>query len=206
VAPLVLAPATLDVDGKRAAREADPPRRVWRVVPRTGQQRAPAWVLGTLVHAALRHWRFDEEGLEAFLRPLTLEMGLVDQGMMREAVRETRRMLRRFRAHPTWAVLDRAERWHEVPFSVVAGDGQPENGVIDLLYRADGTYGIVEFKTDRLRAGDDLRAHIQENGYDEQVRRYLSAVRQQLGVEAKAIWVFMNVSNQVVVVSALEDA
>jgi hypothetical protein len=109
------------VDGKQAARDAEPPRRVWRIVPRTRRQRAPAWVVGTLVHAALRHWRFAEGGLEAFLRPLALEMGLVDPDLVHASVLETTRMLRRFRAHPTWAVLDAAQRWHEVPFSVVVG-------------------------------------------------------------------------------------
>jgi len=143
--------------------------------------------------------------MEAFLRPLALEMGLVDPDLVRAAVRETARMLRRFRAHPTWAMLDAAQRWHELPFSVAAGDGQSENGVIDLLYRVDGDYGIAEFKTDRRPAGDDLRAYIREKRYDEQVRRYRSAVRQQLGVEAKAIWVFLNVGTQVVVVPASED-
>jgi ATP-dependent exoDNAse (exonuclease V) beta subunit len=161
--------------------------------------------LGKLVHAALRHWRFAEQGLASFLRPLALEMGLVDSDLVHEAVLETTRMLRRFRAHPTWAVLDAAERWHEVPFSVLT-DGQPENGVIDLLYRAERRVGIAEFKTDRLRAGDDLRAHILEKGYDEQVRRYLGAVRQQLDIEAEAMWVFLNVGSQVVVVPTATGA
>ena len=208
VVPLVLAPSALDVDGKLDAREAQPPRRVWRVVPRTARPHAPAWVVGTLTHAALRHWRFAEEGLEAgtlaLLRPLALEMGVVDADLIHAAILEATRMLRRFRAHPLWAEMDAAQRWHEVPFSVVE-DGRPENGVIDLLYQAGGKYKIAEFKTDRLRTrsvADDLPAHIREKGYDEQVRRYLRAVRQQLGVEAEAIWVFLNVGNQVVVLPA----
>jgi ATP-dependent exoDNAse (exonuclease V) beta subunit len=161
-----------------------------------------------LTHAALRHWRFAEEGLEAgalaLLRPLALEMGVVDADLIHAAILEATRMLRRFRAHPLWAEMDAAQRWHEVPFSVVE-DGRPENGVIDLLYQAGGKFKIAEFKTDRLRTrsvADDLPAHIREKGYDEQVRRYLRAVRQQLGVEAEAIWVFLNVGNQVVVLPA----
>jgi ATP-dependent helicase/nuclease subunit A len=201
VAPLVLSPTSLDVDGKQGAHDAQPPRRVWRVVPRTGRPHAPAWVVGTLTHAALRHWRFAEEGLEPFLRPLALEVGIVDPDLLHASIVEVTRMLRRFRAHPLWAELNAAQRWHEVPFSV-AEDGRPENGVIDLLYRVGGDYRIAEFKTDRLGAEGDLRAHIRQEGYDEQVRRYLRAVRLQLGVEAEASWVFMNVGNQVVVMPA----
>jgi len=110
-------------------------------------------------------------------------------------------MLRRLRAHSLWTELDAAQRWHEVPFSVVEG-GRPENGIIDLLYRVGGDYRIAEFKTDRLGTEGDLRAHIRQEGYDEQVRRYLRAVRLQLGVEAEASWVFLNVGNQVVVTPA----
>ncbi len=201
VASLILTPSSLDVDGKLTAHEAEPPRRVWRVVPRTRRPHAPAWVVGTLTHAALRRWQFAEEGLEAYLRPIALEMGVVDLDLERASIVETVRMLRRFRAHPLWAELDAAQRWHEVPFSVMA-DGRAENGVIDLLYPVGESWRIVEFKTDRLRGADALRAHIQAEGYDWQVRRYQRAVRLQLGVEAEAIWVFLNVGNQVVVMPA----
>jgi ATP-dependent helicase/nuclease subunit A len=201
VAPLALAPSSPDVDARLEAPQAQPPRRVWSVVPRAGRPRAPAWVVGTLTHAALRHWRFAEDGLEAFLRPLALEMGIVDPGAVHASIVETARVLRRFRAHPLWAELDAAQRWHEVPFSVMDG-GQPESGVIDLLCRAGGRYRIAEFKTDRLDTEDDLRAHIQQEGYDVQMSRYLRAVRQQLDVDAEATWVFLNVGSQIVVVPA----
>jgi ATP-dependent exoDNAse (exonuclease V) beta subunit len=201
VAPLVFAPSSADVDGKLGAREAQPPRRIWRVVPRTRRPHPPAWVVGTLTHAALRHWRFAEPGMEAFLRPLALEMGVVDPDLLHVSIVEVTRLLRRFHGHPLWAELDAAQRWHEVPFSVVEGE-RPENGVIDLLYRVSAGFRIAEFKTDRLGGEDDLRAHIQREGYDEQVRRYVRAVRLQLGVEVEASWVFLNVGSQVVVTAA----
>ena len=201
VAPLDFALISADVDGKQSAHDAQPPRRVWRVVPRTKSQHGPAWVVGTLVHAALRSWRFAEVGLESFLRPLALEMGVVDPDLVHASVLGAARMLRRFRAHPMWAELDAAQRWHEVPFSVME-DGRPENGVIDLLYRVGGSFKIAEFKTDRISADKDLRDHIRKERYDEQVRRYLRAVGLQLGVEAEASWVFLNVDNEVVVMPA----
>ncbi|MBN1583583.1 MAG: PD-(D/E)XK nuclease family protein, partial [Anaerolineae bacterium] len=205
VAPLVLTFAS-DVDGKLEAYEAQPPRRVWRVLPRTRRVSAPAWVVGTLVHAALRRWRFEEDDLKGLLRPLVLQMGVVDPDLVHASIQTAMRILRRFRADPLWKELDAAQRWHELPFSIIVegtpGHTRVENGVIDLLCRVGDRYKIVEFKTDRQRSEDGLRTHIREKGYDEQVQRYRHAVRSQLGVEAEAMWVFLNVGNRVMVVPA----
>jgi ATP-dependent helicase/nuclease subunit A len=201
VAPIIAPSRSSDTDGKLSAREAQPPRRIWRVVPRTTRPHAPAWVVGTLVHAALRHWRFVDDGFDAFLRPFALDTGVVDENLIHAAILETARMLRRFRAHPLWAELDTAQRWHEVPFSVVE-DGRLENGIIDLLCRIDGDWRIAEFKTDRLRSGADLSAHVRQEAYDDQVRRYVRAVRRQLGVQAEAIFVFLNAGGQIAVLPA----
>jgi ATP-dependent exoDNAse (exonuclease V) beta subunit len=201
VPPLITPSRPLDADGKLSAREAQPPRRVWRVVPQAKRFDTPPWVVGTLVHAALRHWRFADDGLHAFLRPFALDTGVVDEDAIRASIRETARLLRRFRAHSLWTELDGAQRWHEVPFSLTE-DGRQENGIIDLLYRVDEDWRIAEFKTDRLGANADLRTHIQEAGYDDQVRRYLHAIHRQLGIKARAFYVFLNVGNQLHVVPA----
>jgi len=176
-----------------------PPRRVWRVVPQTKRAHAPAWVVGTLVHAALRHWCFEDEKLEPFLRPFVLEMGVVDEAEIHAAVVEAKRLLRRFRAHSVWTEMDTAQRWHEVSFSVIE-DGRSVNGIVDLLYRTGETCKIAEFKTDEVRVAADLHIHIRNEAYDEQVRRYARAVGQQLGVEVEANLVFLNVGNDVAVV------
>ena len=198
VAPLI-APPPSDLDAKLRERMAQPPRRVWWVAPRTARAGAPAWVVGALVHIALRHWYFTAEGLDAFLRPFALEMGVVDAAQIRAASAEAARVLRRLRAHPLWAELDAAPRWHELPFSAMEG-GQMVHGVIDLVYRAGDAWRIVEFKTDELRPGADLGLHIKAKGYDAQMQRYVHALRQQSGVEAEALFVFLNVGGQVVVV------
>lgn len=60
------------LDEKVLAREADPPQRVWRVVPQAKRPAGPAWVVGKLVHEALRHWRFPDDDFEAFITPFAL--------------------------------------------------------------------------------------------------------------------------------------
>jgi ATP-dependent exoDNAse (exonuclease V) beta subunit len=124
--PLVPTPPA--TDGKTRDREADPPQRVWRIVSTTKRPHAPAWLVGRLVHEALRRWRFDD--LDDFLRPFALESGLTDEGEIRAAIHESRRMLDRLRAHPIFSELDSAERHHEVPYYSPEG-----RGIIDLLYR-----------------------------------------------------------------------
>ena len=196
-------PLSDDADEKTRRREQEPPARVWRVVPR-GRQRALSWVVGQLTHVALAHWRFpDQPDFEVFLFPYALEAGLTDHGEITDAMSEARRLLARFQRHPLYAELDAAGRHHELPYSVELAEGS-HSGIIDLLYRADGRWTVVEFKTDELRATDDLRVHIAHEKYDQQVRRYVEAVDRLLGECPRALLVFLNVGRQVRVVNLSE--
>ena len=178
-------------------READPPQRVWRVVAETSHARAPAWVVGRLVHEAVRRWRFPDENFENFLRPFALEAGLSDPAEIHAIVQESRRLLERLRIHPLFAELDSAERHHEVPYFLPAKYPQgDERGVIDLLYRTESGWYIIDFKTDEIRSKEEAWATIQRAGYDAQVRRYARAVADQLKVQAKMRLVFLNVENR----------
>ena len=198
VAPLT-APAT-GVDLKLSVRERDPPPRVWRVVPTAQRPEGPAWVVGSLVHTGLRHWRFpDRPGLEDFLRPFALEAGLTDPEEIRRTIAGVRRLLARFQAHPFYAELARAERHHEVPYAVEV-NGVSRSGIVDLLYRADGGWTVVEFKTDELGAEVNLEAHIRREKYDEQVGEYVTAMTCLLGERPRALLVFLNVGGQVNVI------
>jgi ATP-dependent exoDNAse (exonuclease V) beta subunit len=125
----------------------------------------------------------------------------VDEGQIHAAVQEAARMLRRFRVHPLWTVLDTAQRWHKVPFSISEND-DPVDGIIDLLYRVGENWNIAEFKSDRLPPDVDLHTHIREKAYDVQMQRYVRAVGSQLGVAVNAVFVFLNVGNKVSIVPA----
>jgi ATP-dependent exoDNAse (exonuclease V) beta subunit len=126
---------------------------------------------------------------------------VVDEAQMRAAIAGAGRMLRRFRAHPLWAELDSAQRWHELSFSIIEGE-RMEHGIIDLLYRTADGWKIAEFKTDRLSPAADLPLHIRTQGYDEQVQRYVRALRSQLGTEAQGMFIFLNVGNELVTIPA----
>ncbi|MGA2489896.1 MAG: UvrD-helicase domain-containing protein [Anaerolineales bacterium] len=185
-----ISPVALATDEKSRARESDPPQRIWRVVSKVKRPQAPAWVVGRLVHEALRRWRFPDDGFEAFLRPFALEAGLTDQAEIHAAIQEAGRLLERFRSHPIYAEIDSAECRHEVPYFLPEG-----RGIIDLLYRTAAGWVIIDFKTDEVRSKLEARTVIRENGYDQQVARYARAVTDQLNIQAKRRLVFLNANN-----------
>ena len=210
--PLPKAPSVNDETTRM--READPPQRVWRVVAETKHPRAPAWVVGRLVHEALRRWRFPNRGsdrlnpmgLEDFLHPFALEAGLTDPAEIHAAVQESYHLLERLVAHPLFVELDSAERHQEVPYFLPAKYPQgDERGVIDLLYRTDSGWYIIDFKTDEIHSEEQARLTIQREGYDVQVRRYARAVADQLKVQAKTRLVFLNVENRLVMYDLQEN-
>jgi len=69
----------------------------------------------------------------------------------------------------------------EVPCVMPWKDGQVMEGVIDLLYRLDGTIWIADYKTDRVTA-EEVRARAAD--YAQQAFIYTEAVRRSLGMQA----------------------
>ncbi len=204
--PDLVAPVTItsntQQDNKLQDRESDPPPRVWRVVPPT-QYDVPAWVIGSLTHIALRYWRFPDSDDSStdfvdFLRPFALEAGLTDQTSIDTALSRVIKLLTRFQNHPLHTQLSTAERYHEVPYSLII-DGQNRNGIVDLLFRTDSdtAWTIVEFKTDRLAENVDLDAYIREKGYNRQVQIYRQAVARHLGENPGILFVFLNVGQSI---------
>lgn len=68
---------------------------------------------------------------------------------------------------------------------------------MDLLYRTDSSWTIVDFKTDEARSDDEVRETIHRAGCDVQVARYARAISDQLQVKAKTRLVFLNVNGEV---------
>ena len=181
-------------DEKTRAHESDPPQRVWRIVSKTQRPRAPAWLVGRLIHEALRRWHFPDDSFENFLRPFALESGLTDPKEIHAAIQESRRLLERLRAHPLFNELDSAERHHEVRYDLPNG-----RGIMDLLYRTESGWFIVDFKTDEAPSESEAQSTISQNGYDRQVARYAQAIENQLKVKAKTRLVFLNVKNSLAI-------
>jgi ATP-dependent exoDNAse (exonuclease V) beta subunit len=182
-------------DDRLRARHSDPPDRVWRVVPKARRPSGPAWVVGRLVHEALRRWRFPGPGFDEFLRSYALESGLADEDEIRATVSEARRLLERLRLHPLYAEIEASERYHDIPY--VLSDRQ---GILDLLYLHPGGWVVVDFKTDEARSEVEMREIVRREGYDQQVRRSAEAVAAWLGCRPQARLVFLRVEGEVKVI------
>jgi hypothetical protein len=212
-APVVLPPPLLGdvaggqhlVDARTAGWERDPPQRVWRVVPAVRRPRAPAWVVGSLVHGALAGWRFPGAGFDRWAEARARGFGITDPAELGDAVRHTRRLLERFQAHPLHDELAAAgRRLHEVPYSLTV-DGQVESGMIDALVERDGEWTLVEFKTDDVRDRDEFERVVAENGYREQVRRYARACERMLGTRPRCLLVMLDYGGGVRAVEVAEN-
>jgi len=137
--------------------------------------------VGKMVHKAIQRWAFlGDARLPALLDTAAMENGLVEARQREKSVAEAETLLGRFCAHPLWETLDRAEcRLHEVPYTLSRRDGQVEVGYLDVLYRVEGGWWILDFKTDTIAAHVDLNRLVEK--YGRQLRRYSRAVRELLG-------------------------
>ncbi|HEX6386971.1 MAG TPA: UvrD-helicase domain-containing protein [Anaerolineae bacterium] len=195
LAPVAAAP-DVEEDERLQAREADPPPRVWRVAPTGEHRRGPAWVVGSLFHEALRRWLFpDGTSFASLMRLYAQEMGLTDDDTIEATTDRVAHLLRRFQGHPLFQQIAGARRYHEVPYTV-EHEGRVSSRVIDVLYEYDGCWLVMDFKTDRLQREEALHTQKVET-YRQQVREYVTAVRQLLGVEAQGQLCFLDVGGRV---------
>jgi ATP-dependent helicase/nuclease subunit A len=205
VQPAMLAPVRPAPDAGVEMAPARPPR-VWRVAPAverspagTRTPRAPQYVVGALVHAALAAWRFPDElgEFERWAYAQARTQGITDERQWQDAARAAARLLARFRAHPLCAEMERApRRLAETPYSVMVA-GRVDSGIIDALFERDGVWTIVEFKTDEVRRPGDLDDLLAHEDYLPQVRRYARAVRTLLDVEPRCVLCFLDVAGAV---------
>ena len=189
--------------GKAAAdepsleQERRPARRVWRVAPADGERRAPAWVVGNIVHAALAQWRFDDPHFAAWAETQARRYGLTDRERIDHARSRSRRLLERLRGHRLCADMEAGRpRWHEIPYSV-EWNGVIDVGVIDVLYRGEGGWTVVDVKTDHLADGAAVEEWITKRTYVEQMARYRRAVETLVGETPRTLLCFLDVAGAV---------
>ena len=152
--------------------------RPWRA---TGEgAHVPPGVIGQMVHKAIELWLFpDNARLIPMLETLTLNAGLASEGQRVAAIRRTVELLERLQTHPLWDEINSAdERYHEVPYSRMAGE-RAEIGYIDLLYRTRAGWQVVDFKTDSIYTHATRDKLVAE--YRPQLIRYKDAVKILLG-------------------------
>ena len=172
--------------------------RDWRA---TGKRlHPPAVVVGAMVHEAIRSWVFPgDAALNPLLEVTALSHGLIDTGQRRRAIREAEKLLRRFREHDIYLEIDAApERFHEVPYTRPHSTWGSDSGRIDLLYRMNGAWRLMDFKSDEIRDDDALTNALDE--HRPQIGRYIAAVQQLLGETPQAALCFLDAMGEVRIV------
>jgi ATP-dependent helicase/nuclease subunit A len=188
------------LDAQASEREREPPQGLWWVLPPAEGWQAPTYLGGRLVHEALARWRFEGPELGAWLEARARNLGLVEPPDLEAAGRLAAAMLARFRRHAAWAEADgAAQRYHEVPYTLLDAGGRVESGIIDLLYFRDGRWTLVDFKTDRLAGRADVYPHAARQGYWQQLARYAAAAERLLGERPRAVLCLLDVGGDVVV-------
>jgi ATP-dependent exoDNAse (exonuclease V) beta subunit len=79
-------------------------------------------------------------------------------------------------SHELWSEIASAEiRRHEIPYAVSLPDGTINRGVVDLLYKNELGWRMVDFKTDELR--DESEFLEVKNEYLHTMERYQQALQ-----------------------------
>ena len=110
-------------------------------------------------------------------------------GLSSSFARDAEDALARLRSSDLWYELQSADRVHtEVPIGAPQDDQTVVRGVIDLVYRLEGAWIIVDYKTDVATTAADVERLLLK--YDRQVQEYASYWRSISGepVARASIW------------------
>ena len=153
-------------------------------------------VLGSIVHKALQRWLFPGDlALDALLESEAWRAGLATEATRQEVIARATELLARLRLHSLWNEVNAAlERHSELPYSDIVND-KVENRVIDLLYRDNYGWHIVDFKTDPIHSLAQKEHLIQE--YSPQVGKYKAFVESKLGISMSGQLCFLDDQGEV---------
>jgi ATP-dependent helicase/nuclease subunit A len=166
---------------------------VYRVSAQARPARAPAYLIGRVVHRQLADWSslaLPEVELQRQLQATAQREGLTDTRLVTEAGRQAWRMIDHLHQDGLYDEINRAvKRYSELPFNLNTPLGMVE-GVIDLLYQGqDGAWHLIDWKTEWVD-----EEQIQEPGTEflTQLALYAHAVQVTLGVNAQASLAYLS--------------
>ncbi len=131
--------------------------------------------------------------MDQLLRRLVRQKSMESGEDLEEVIRISKILLARFQRHPIWTEIQNAsERYHAIPFH-----GKDGTVYIDLLYRTESGWNILDFHTGSLKGEAAVQAalEIRRPGLLEKLR----AVQTQLGDLPRAAVCFLDASHQIVI-------
>ena len=179
------------------------PKPIYPAAKNGTKSRAPSRVVGDVVHQALRRWKFPADGEADFIDWAEVEFrsaGIYDSQAIRSGYRRVRQILERFSATELFARMETAEiLLHEVPYSLPGEKDSYQTGSIDALFREEGGWILVEFKTDEIRPGREIDWGSVD--YLQQVGDYLNAAERLLKQRPDPILCFLDYGGRVKLVT-----
>jgi ATP-dependent helicase/nuclease subunit A len=156
-------------------------------------------VLGQIVHKAIQRWLFPgDTALGSLLESEALQAGIATDASRQEMAAQANELLTRFREHPLWDKLgSNPERYSELPYSYLIND-TVENRIIDLLYRDNDGWHIIDFKTDPIYSSSQKEDLVRL--YGPQVKRYRATVESKLGMSVSGQICFLDDHGKVSIV------
>jgi ATP-dependent helicase/nuclease subunit A len=159
---------------------------------------------GNLAHKAVELWF--RSGSRPDLNRILHNLGeAIDLFRIPELVTDVEKMLDLLAASPLFATLgaEKTVAYFELPFSWDWG-GVPIHGTIDLAYKADDAWHVIDFKTDHLRGRSLEEAAIP---YLPQLALYAAALEKATGVKPETGLLFLRTGEHYkATTSALEQA
>ncbi len=175
--------------------------RLFRATITTEKSAAPARIVGDVVHRSLQLWKFPTMGEAEFIDWATAEFkskGVIRDNEIKNGYRRVKGILERFVSHDLFERMTKAEKLlHELPYSVAGVNEPPQAGIIDAIFKEDGHWFIVEFKTDEIRDKQRFDWVWHNEDYQQQVGKYIRAVEMVLGDKPGAILCFLNYEKQI---------
>ncbi|MCL2884031.1 MAG: PD-(D/E)XK nuclease family protein [Oscillospiraceae bacterium] len=139
---------------------------------------------GTALHAFLQYADF-----EAAARDVEREAGrLVERRFLtpEQAASIPAEKAAAFFASPLYRRLAASPRvWREAPFTIETPEGTLIQGIADCAFEEDGALVLIDYKTDKVKKGEELAER-----YAEQLRLYQAALTQTLGMPVKESWIY----------------
>jgi ATP-dependent exoDNAse (exonuclease V) beta subunit len=147
-----------------------------------GEKRAGGPAFGVLVHGVLAQAPFGttRAALTALAAIESRVLGL-SEDEARAAVELVERVLGHDLLARARAADARGACRRETPVTCVLGNGVMVEGIVDLAFEEQGTWTVVDYKTDRELAA------VGEDRYRRQVALYASAIAQATGQRAKGV-------------------
>lgn len=184
------------VRGLQTAMEEDQPEEIpGPITP----SHARALLLGRIVHKLLQRWIFPSEaGFDKILIDLLNSFNVADLELREYLTAQSVLKLEAFASHPIFTeILTAAERYSELPY-IVLNRSWMENRIIDLLYRANHEWTILDFKTDPIESDEERNALIDH--YRVQVWNYKLAMEKELGQKVRAKLCFLSDRDQISII------